>query len=595
VHAAPLGVMSWASVARVRALLPIHMERRRHSPKLYHARLAPAVVLPPGVPRSGSGFTKCSHPGRLGTECDEESVQASITERCSPLRSQVFSVSLAGLVATLVTITVTLEPGRMGFEVIGLDEHKAREMKRLAFRVLERAGERLAPSRVEVRFAPPGVRHVDTLYLAFVVALRLALENRSLPDTVLVGAVWPSGHLRPVPGAVPTLLGAGGISRAIVPRENGPETACVPGTEVLVARDLWEVLDCVRGEGTLASAGDVPSARLPCFVMREVPSLHEGRRALEIAAAGFHHLLLIGSHASGAVGLGCRLPSVMPELTRQEVLEATSIHSFAGLLFEEHFGALTLPPFRIPDPSLSIRRLIGGAHSRLPGEVSFAHHGVLYVRSIQSWRPEVLAKVDQVLGEGRAQLAEGISFPARPLVVASAVPCPCGFYRTHDRTCTCTPERVRNYRSRLRGPVLDRVDLWAQLSGTVAGPRGESSAKMRARVVIARKAQRRRWVQGEASAAVNGQLGIADLERVARPDADGRRVMRRAGLSPELVAKVLSVARTIADLDGSDAVRARHKEEAVQFAPDPTVLRARVRLSTAALPCARTELKRQLG
>jgi magnesium chelatase family protein len=493
---------------------------------------------------------------------------AAIEEPSIPLRSQVCAVALSGLVATLVTITVTIAPGPRAFELVGVDARDAQSMRRLAGSVLGRAGEQIEASRVEVRVSPRGIRDLDKLYLAIIVALRLALENRSLPDTVLVGDVWPSGHLRPVPGALPALLGARRMSRAIVPRNNGPETACVPGMEVLVATDVREVLNYVRGEGELASARDVESVREPSLDMAEV---QEGRRELEVAAAGFHHLFLVGPHRAGAMGLASRLPSVMPELTREEALEVTSIHSVTGRLLEHHLGALTRPPFRSPDSSLSVRRLTGGAYPMRPGEVSLAHHGVLFFNSIQSWRADALAAIDAVLDAGQAVLAGGITFPARPLIVASALPCPCGFFAAKDRTCTCSPDQIRAYRARLRGPVLDRADVRLCMSGSVAGPPGESSAEIRARVVKAREAQRHRFEAGEASEPVNGRLGAAELERVAKLGADGRRALKRAGLVAELSAKALRVARTIADLDGSDAVRGRHVEEAAQFVRQPEI------------------------
>jgi magnesium chelatase family protein len=262
----------------------------------------------------------------------------------------------------------------------------------------------------------------------------------------------------------------------------------------------------------------------------------------------------------------------MPPLTEAEALEVTSIHSLAGLL-GEHDRLLTYGSLRAPHHSVDAARLVGGGCPARPGEASLAHLGVLFVDDVQEFKEAALSALDEVLGYGISVIRERekrVILPAGALVVAGALPCPCGFYQTKGRTCTCSPKKIRKYRERLRRqPVVHRSHLRVCLSGDSSDRRAESSAAVRARVVKAREVQRRRFEQGEAGVPLNGWLATQDRARVAKPDGKIRLVLDKAGLLRDAEANVLRVARTIADLDGSDGVLARHVKEALQFAPRP--------------------------
>jgi magnesium chelatase family protein len=489
-------------------------------------------------------------------------------------RSEVFSVALSGLVATLVKIAVTIEAGSPEVELIGLAPSSAQDTKYRVLSALDRIGEHLDERRVEVNFSPTGLDNDGMFDLAIATGVLCALKQKALPRTVVLGELWPSGAVRAVRGGLPALIGVTDMLGAIVPWNNGPETACLQHMEVRVAAHLADVIDYLDGARELKLARSFPQPRRSDFGdMTDIRGLRAGRRAIEIAAAGLHPLLLVGAPGSGKTMLSSRLPTVLPEMTHPEVLEVTSIHSVSGHLEEYERGLVLERPFRCPHPRAGTKILVGRGFPLQPGEVSLAHHGVLFLENIQTVYAGALSALDKALGDGQVALSRGkrsATFPARPLFIAGTFPCPCGFHGVEDRDCKCGPEQIRAYRERQHGPVFDRMEIRALMSGyTTSGPRGESSAEMRARVVKAREPQRQRFERGEASEPVNGRLTVADLERVAAPDETGRRMLDEAGLSPELRAKVLRVARTIADLDGSDAVRANHVEEAVQSAPRP--------------------------
>ncbi|MDC0743199.1 YifB family Mg chelatase-like AAA ATPase [Polyangium mundeleinium] len=492
-----------------------------------------------------------------------------------PLRSEVLSIALTGLVATLVSIVVTIEAGSSTVELIGLAEASVRDTKARVLSALARLGKWLDGYKVMVEFSPAGTRNDGMLDLAVATALLMALEQKPLPRTIIFGELALTGAVRPVRGVLPALLGVKDMSRAIVPWSNGPEASSVQHMEVQVAAHLQDVAESLRGTGQLQFARDFLKAPPLAEVdLADIQGLVAGRRALELSAAGLHPLLFIGSPGSGKTMLCRRLPTVMPPLTREEALEVTSIHSVAGLLHTSQ-GLITQRPLQAPHYTVSEVGLVGGGLPVRPGQVSLAHLGVLFLDELLEFKKRALAVLDGVLKDGQSVVCQRqtrVVFPARPLTVASVLPCPCGFHGTKDRTCKCPPERIRAYRERLRGAVLDRMDMKAILSGDeLKGSRSECSADMRARVVKAREEQKNRFEKLVVTEAVNGRLSLADLDRVAKPDDKGQRMLgqavERVGLSAELHAKVLRVSRTIADLDGSDAVRAHHIAEALNAAP----------------------------
>lgn len=491
------------------------------------------------------------------------------------------TTTLLGMDACVVKVEVEAFRGPAGFELVGLPEASVRESRVRVRSALFRAGVSLDEHRVIVNLAPGDVRKVGSGFDLAIAAATLAalgeLAAEQLGDTVLLGELSLWGELRPVPGVLPQLLlaRARGLQRAIVPWDNGPEAAAIPGVTSWVARELGDVLEHLRGRSVLEAArrGAVTPPGNG-FDLADVKGQPAARRALEIAASGHHHLLFTGPPGGGKSMLARRLPGLLPPLGDDEALEVSAIHSAAGVLPAE-LGLLQERPFRAPHHSASDAGVLGGGYPPRPGELSLAHHGVLFLDELPEFRRTTLEALRQPLEDGFLVIARARSratFPARPLLVAASNPCPCGY--AGDERCGCGPERIRQYAARLSGPLLDRIDLHLRLppvslEALGSGRPGEPSRDVRQRVAAARARQSGRRERGLVGARTNAALNPAELEAVASPGEDGRRLLlaaaERLGLSARGYGKVLRVARTIADLEGEENVAAHHVAEALQY------------------------------
>jgi magnesium chelatase family protein len=491
------------------------------------------------------------------------------------------SATLVGLEAHPVRVEVEATRGPPFFELVGLAEASVRESRVRVKSALAQVGVDIAECRVVVNLAPADVRKTGSGFDLAIAAAALgalgAVPRESLRRVLFVGELSLEGTVQPLRGILAHLLGARGrgVRRAIVPQANAAEAALVEGIEVRTVGSLRELLEALRGNADLplAAKGGAAPEDVPIEDFADVRGQSAARRAAEVAAAGNHNLLMIGPPGAGKTMIARRFPGLLPPLSTDEALEVTAIQSIAGLLSRRTLSRAR--PFRAPHHTVSEVGLVGGGEGPRPGEVSLAHHGVLFLDELAEFRRGALEALRQPLEDGVITISRAqakATFPARLLLVCAMNPCPCGWLGDGSGRCTCTPDRVRAYRARMSGPLVDRIDVHVVLPpvevAALQGPgRGESSESVRGRVERARAVQGGRYARREVRAKTNAALSSNDLERVAAPCSAGARMLsaavERLALSARAYAKVLRVARTIADLEGATAVVPSHLAEAI--------------------------------
>ena len=492
--------------------------------------------------------------------------------------ARVASAAVVGIEAAPIDVEVDVAVGLPCCNIVGLADAGVREGRVRIRGALENSGFKLPPRRITVNLAPADLRKDGAAYdVPIAVGMLCAagmVEPDALASTLFVGELALDGTLRPVRGVLPIAAWARGrqMRRLVVPPENAGEAAVVGGCDVQAPRHLAELVGLLRGETSataIATAAAPSTARAIIADLGDVRGQEVPRRALEIAAAGGHNLLFVGSPGSGKTMLAQRLPGILPPLTFDEALETTMIYSIAGLLGGS--ALVGARPFRAPHHTVSPAGLIGGGPQARPGEISLAHNGVLFLDELLEYPRSVLEGLRQPLEDRTVTIVRArraAIYPADFMLIAALNPCPCGYLGSAVRTCICSAAAIGAYRARLSGPLVDRIDLHVDVPALPyhqlahAEP-GESTAVVRDRVAEARDRQRTR---GGAS---NARLTSAALSRVAPIDGAGHELLERAaarlGLSARAITRIRRVARTIADLEGSTAVRAAHLAETLQY------------------------------